>query len=109
MWQRVAAAAEGAHRELIKSGSSGRYGLHAKVFVIDGQRTFVGSMNFDQRSFDVNTEIGLVIGSPQIARDIAARFDAVAQPANSYRVTLEPGAEGSRALRWTTEPDGKVI
>jgi len=34
---------------LIKSGGSSQFGLHAKVFVIDNQRAFVGSMNFDQR------------------------------------------------------------
>jgi phosphatidylserine/phosphatidylglycerophosphate/cardiolipin synthase-like enzyme len=47
------------------------------VFVIDRQRVFVGSMNFDQRSLNINTEIGLIIDSPQIAREIATRFDAI--------------------------------
>ena len=31
----------------IKSGGSGAFALHAKVFVFDQQRAFVGSMNFD--------------------------------------------------------------
>jgi putative cardiolipin synthase len=34
----------------LKSPSSGRYALHAKVFVFDRQRVFIGSMNLDQRS-----------------------------------------------------------
>jgi putative cardiolipin synthase len=100
----------------IKSGSSGAFALHAKVFVFDRQRAFVGSMNFDRRSLRINTELGLIIDSPQIARDIAARFDAITQPANSYKVVLQPagtlaaesvrwlGAEGGKAVSFDTEP-----
>src|SRR4029453_4452826 len=66
---------------LIKSGSSNQFGLHAKVFVIDGQRAFVGSMNFDQRSLDINTEIGIIIESPKIATNIASRFEGIVEPA----------------------------
>jgi putative cardiolipin synthase len=93
---------------LIDAGGSGQFGLHAKVIVIDRQRLFLGSMNFDQRSLDINTEIGVIIDSPQIARDVAARVDAVAQPANSYRVELAPAATGGRAIAWVTEKDGKA-
>jgi putative cardiolipin synthase len=93
---------------LIKSGSSEHFGLHAKVFVIDRQRVFVGSMNFDRRSLSVNTEIGVIIDSPELARIIAARFEAIARPENSYRLALEPAAGGYN-LRWTTQVDGKAV
>jgi putative cardiolipin synthase len=96
-------------RGLIKSGSSGQFGLHAKVFVVDNQRAFVGSMNFDQRSLDINTEIGIIIDSPQIARDIAARFEAIVQPANSYKLGLETTASGGKTIQWITEVNGKTI
>lgn len=94
---------------LIKSGSSEHFGLHAKVFVIDRQRVFVGSMNFDQRSLSINTEIGVIIDSPEIAKTIAARFEAIAQPANSYRLALVAAPGGGRNLRWTTDVDGKEV
>ena len=45
----------------------GKYSLHAKLFVFDRQRLFIGSMNFDQRSMHLNTEIGLIIDSPELA------------------------------------------
>lgn len=97
-------------RGTIKSGSSNQFGLHAKVFVIDNQRAFVGSMNFDQRSLDINTEIGVIIDSPQIAREIAARFDAIVQPANSYKLELQTAsAGGSPTVQWVTEVDGKSV
>jgi putative cardiolipin synthase len=45
--------------------SSGR--LHAKMAVVDRRRLFVGSMNLDGRSARLNTEIGLLIDSPELA------------------------------------------
>ena len=96
------------HGHLIKSGSSEHFGLHAKVFVIDRQRVFVGSMNFDRRSLAVNTEIGVIIDSPELARIIAARFEAIARPENSYHLELEAAGNGYN-LRWLTNVDGKPV
>ena len=50
----------------------GTYSLHAKMFVFDRKRVFVGSMNFDQRSMHLNTEIGLIIDSPELAAGTGA-------------------------------------
>jgi putative cardiolipin synthase len=94
----------------LKSPSSGRYALHAKVFVFDRARVFVGSMNLDQRSFYLNTEIGLIIDSPELARQIALRFEDIAQPANSYVLTLgEADGFGRRHIVWQTLEDGKRV
>jgi cardiolipin synthase C len=94
----------------IKAPSAGRFAVHAKVFVLDRQGVFVGSMNFDHRSLRLNTEIGLLIDSPDIARQIAERFDTLAQPANSYIPHLGPAdAFGNRHLTWRTEENGKIV
>ena len=45
----------------------GQFSLHAKMFVFDRKRMFVGSSNFDMRSFHLNTEVGLIIDSPELA------------------------------------------
>ena len=37
----------------------GNYALHAKLYVIDRRRLYIGSMNYDQRSLRINTEVGL--------------------------------------------------
>jgi cardiolipin synthase C len=88
----------------------GTYSLHAKLFVFDRQRLFIGSMNFDQRSMHLNTEIGLIIDSPELAQQIAARFDAMVQPANSYALALRPnGAKGSSSLEWRTQEDSNLV
>ena len=94
----------------LKSPSSGRYALHAKVFVFDRARVFIGSMNLDQRSFYLNTEIGLIIDSPELARQIALRFEDIVQPANSYVLTLsEPDGFGRRNLVWHTLEEGTRV
>ncbi|WP_210411695.1 phospholipase D-like domain-containing protein [Rhodoferax sediminis] len=97
--------------ETRKMSRYGNYSLHAKLFVVDRQRLFVGSMNFDQRSMHLNTEIGLIIDSPVLAQQIAARFEAMVQPANSYRLTLRQNdARGAPSgLVWHTQEDGKLV
>jgi putative cardiolipin synthase len=45
-------------------------GLHAKLLLIDQQYTFIGSANLDPRSLRLNTEIGLMITSPELNRQM---------------------------------------
>lgn len=71
---------------------------------------FIGSMNFDRRPMHLNTEIGVLIDSPEIARQAMARFDAIAQPANCYLPALSAqNAIGWRGLVWRTEEDGRIV
>jgi putative cardiolipin synthase len=94
----------------LQSAGSGRFALHAKVFVFDRRRLYVGSMNVDRRSMRLNTELGLIIDSPELARQVAARFESIARPANSYVVVLrQDGAGGPARLIWQTEQDGRFI
>lgn len=55
-------------------GSSGA-SLHAKTFAVDGQRIFIGSFNFDPRSTSINTEMGLLIDSEDLAGGMHRAFD----------------------------------
>jgi putative cardiolipin synthase len=87
----------------------GNYGLHAKLFVFDRKVAFVGSMNFDQRSKHLNTEIGLLISSPELSNEIASRFESLTQLDNAYTVTLEEGTAGKPQLVWKTREDGKAV
>lgn len=88
----------------------GNYSLHAKLFVFDRQKVFIGSMNFDQRSMHLNTEIGLIIDSPALAQQVAARFEAMVQPVNSYRLALRPNnTGGSPSMVWHTREGAKAV
>jgi cardiolipin synthase C len=79
-----------------KVGASSSAALHAKTFAVDRNRIFVGSFNFDQRSALLNTEMGLVIESPELAQRLAAFFEAQV-PMAAYEVRLT--ADG-RDLEW---------
>jgi putative cardiolipin synthase len=96
-------------RQRLVSDADGRFSLHAKVFVFDRKRVFVGSANFDMRSMHLNTEVGIIIDSPEVARQAIDRFEAITIPANSYAVKLAESAIGEPAVNWITEQDGKLV
>ncbi|WP_414446900.1 phospholipase D family protein [Burkholderia sp. 22PA0099] len=93
-------------------GSRSRASLHAKAYVIDRRTLVIGSLNLDPRSAYLNTELALVIRSPQLAGEVATLFDHVTQPTESYRVTLadpSPSAAGWHSpLVWTDEENGQT-
>ncbi len=86
------------------TGSSGS-SLHAKTFSVDRSRAFVGSFNFDPRSQRLNTELGFVIESPELARRISGSF-AQGIPERSYEVRLSPSGD----LQWVERLEsGEVV
>jgi len=90
--------------------SFGNYGLHAKLFVFDRERLFIGSMNYDQRSKHLNTEMGLIIDSPELAQQVAGRFDHMIEPENAYVVSMrEIGPRRRFDLVWDTVQGGQAI
>ena len=87
----------------------GNYGLHAKLFVFDREKIFIGSMNFDQRSKRLNTEIGLIIDSPELAQQTVMRFDNMTQPESAYVLSLRNhGPNGEWKVVWDTIEDGQL-
>ncbi len=82
--------------------SGSRTSLHAKALVFDRRFVFFSSMNLDERSIRLNTEVGLWIDSPALATEIARRFDEATRPDNSYHVVRS--AEGR--LEWMSASDG---
>jgi len=62
--------------------------LHAKTMVLDRERVLVGSMNFDPRSNLLNTEMGILIESPELANSIADWRDH-SLPELAWRIELE--------------------
>jgi phosphatidylserine/phosphatidylglycerophosphate/cardiolipin synthase-like enzyme len=60
--------------------------LHMKNAVVDDREVFLGSMNLDPRSAKLNTEMGLIIDSPEMA----AQLNAFADDGSWYRLRLAP-------------------
>jgi len=62
--------------------------LHAKALVIDQKIVFIGSLNMDERSARINSELGLVISSAEIARQVTSLLDDLSTD-GSYKLQLD--------------------
>lgn len=82
------------------SGSS----LHAKTFSVDGNKVFIGSFNFDPRSTMLNTEMGFVIESHELAQTIHERFTRSRSEA-AWELRLDKW----RRINWIERHDGREV
>lgn len=84
-----------------KKGSYGssQASLHAKSFVLDREKVFIGSLNFDPRSVTENTEVGIMLRSVEVADDMARAFDAIVEEA-AFRLELRKDSEGFEHIYW---------
>jgi len=88
----------------IVSGQS-RAAMHNKFMVFDRKSVFIGSFNLDPRSSTLNTEIGVMIDSPEIASQAAKIMDEGVLPGSAYHVTLDSDGR----LVWTDETNGEKV
>jgi putative cardiolipin synthase len=78
--------------------------LHAKTAIVDQHTVFIGSMNLDPRSDTQNTELGIFVESPQLAKELL-RIINISRLQSAYRVRL--AADGS--LEWLSMDDDKEV
>ena len=94
-------------RHAVLSQHNPVFAVHAKTMVIDGKSLFIGSFNLDPRSANLNTEIGVQIESPLLARQVEAGIEQDMRPQNSWNpATANPDDEvsyGKRLQLWFWE------
>ncbi|MEW8027701.1 MAG: phospholipase D family protein [Candidatus Thiodiazotropha sp.] len=83
----------GIHRQLIdRHEQLGKdvpiFALHAKSLVIDNRITYIGTFNFDPRSANLNTEVGVVIRDVRIAQQVARAIRLDMAGENSWEANL---------------------
>jgi len=76
--------------------------MHTKAFMVDREKLFVGSFNFDPRSAFLNTESGLIIQSKVLSEEFAAAVDT-ALTRRTYEVVLNEDNQ----LRWHFKWEGE--
>ncbi len=81
------------------------FALHAKSMVIDGKIIFIGTFNLDPRSANLNTEVGAMIESSELARQLTLSIERDIQPDNSWQISedFSPDSEvdfGKRVHLW---------
>jgi putative cardiolipin synthase len=79
--------------------------LHAKTAVIDKRTIFIGSMNLDPRSASTNTEFGMFIDSPALAKELL-RVINISKLESAYHVRMAPGGKD---LEWIAIEDDKPV
>jgi putative cardiolipin synthase len=90
------------------AGGSSKASLHAKSFVLDRNKVFVGSLNLDPRSFYENSEIGIVITSPEMAVPMAESFDRNIEK-NAFRLELVTDEDGNESILWHGHDNGEEV
>jgi putative cardiolipin synthase len=76
-------------------------GLHAKVILLDDDLSFVGSANLDPRSLNINTEMGLLVRSARLSRELRDAFGVDFETRNAWH--LEETPDGN--VRWVGDDE----
>ena len=69
--------------------------LHSKAFIVDSNEIFVGSFNWDPRSFNLNTEAGIIIDDADLTEELLDKVTK-GEGNNTYQVVLNDIGQ----LRW---------
>ena len=75
--------------------------LHAKAFVFDREKVFVGSVNLDPRSIVLNTEAGVLVRQPELAASLVNLFTHWTTADFAYELSLNERGQ----LRWTADDE----
>ncbi|SFM54565.1 phospholipase D family protein [Halopseudomonas yangmingensis] len=82
--------------------------LHAKSFIFDRERVFIGSLNLDPRSIHLNTEAGVLIEQPELAGQMYQLFQRWTDAEHAWKLGLDERGElywqaGEQILRGEPE------
>ena len=106
---RLHAAPNGHSRRWFRPRST-RSALHAKAIVFDRNRCWIGSSNLDPRSYELNTEIAVLIHSPELSRQLADYIVEDMQPDRSWHVGTEESPGGLLfKMAWSGMKKGQPV
>jgi cardiolipin synthase C len=102
LWEARRDASMGAGKD--GSKESENLTLHTKGVIIDRRYTFVGSLNLDPRSIDINTEMGVMIDSKELSEHLA---DVALKriPDFAYRLRLDD----RNRISWHANINGQEV
>jgi putative cardiolipin synthase len=100
-------AARSAKQSRLLAATSSQSSLHSKVMMVDDDKAFVGSMNLDPRSGNLNTECGVIMTSPAFAGALVDIFEGATNPEFTYEVKLR--TPGSNRVYWETTENGETV
>ncbi len=73
--------------------------LHAKLMLVDKDKVFIGSANFDPRSLRLNTETGLLIHSEELAQQVHDAIIIDFLPENAWHLQIDESGQ----VQWVSD------
>ena len=86
-------------RHRVSASHSDYLSMHAKLAIFDRRWVYVGSLNLDARSAHWNTELGLLVDSPELAANILDDFSEDLSDDNSWHVESRTSAVNDNSER----------
>jgi putative cardiolipin synthase len=77
------------HIYMLAPVSEKNLALHAKALIVDHDRVFIGSANLDPRSLRINTEMGFLIESEALNRELRAAVAPDFERSNAWELQLD--------------------
>ena len=97
-------------RSPVMQGQPPVFAIHAKTLVVDSKIVYIGTFNFDPRSENLNTEVGVIIHNEALARTVEAAIETDMQAGNSWNAASDqpdqyvPFTKRSRIRFWQLMP-----
>lgn len=65
------------------------FAIHAKTMVVDTKTVFIGTFNFDPRSQNLNTEVGVIVQNESLAKNVQSAIEEDMQAENSWNAATD--------------------
>jgi len=102
LWEvRAEAKREGRQRRGLGYSQSS---LHTKAFTVDRRYLFIGSFNWDPRSVNINTEMGVYLDAPDMTVPVLEHFESRLQEI-AYRLRLDEKGK----IEWVGWENGQEV
>ena len=65
------------------------FAIHAKTMVVDNKTVYIGTFNFDPRSQNLNTEVGVIVQNEDLAAKVQDAIETDIRPENSWNAATD--------------------
>lgn len=65
------------------------FAIHAKSMVVDAKTLYIGTFNFDPRSQNLNTEVGVIVQDEALAKQVQSAIETDMLPENSWNAATD--------------------
>jgi len=65
------------------------FAIHAKTMVVDNETVYIGTFNFDPRSENLNTEVGVIVNNTWLANQVKQSILVDMKPENSWNAATD--------------------